>query len=275
MICLVQRRVGILPALQPVIHIRKADINLAVVRSAFQKRFHLLKCSIGLPHVRQLAGVDHLQPTTVWKLLGGFTSSVGRFLPFFVFAIGVDDRPVTALRVLVPQRKHFLESFNRGLFVVVVLVGRAQPFEENGAVVLFFLRKLAIRFLGLLEQVLQGLYGFVIATLYLINRSQIVRDLLRILHHGLSFFQVLQREIELALAAIDFAQANVRASVFGVRIGNDFVLLKGLVGLTVVQQALGQSAHRVKVIAVERDCVLVSVNCFFIIFLLIVSRAEY
>ena len=86
---------------------------------------------------------------------------------------------------------------------------------------------------------MQDLRGFIEASLGLVNRRHAVGHFNGVLHHGLRFFQTLERQVELALLAIDLGNAHVGLGIFWICIGNDLVLLERGVGLTVVHQVLG------------------------------------
>ncbi len=115
-------------------------------------------------------------------------------------------------------------------------------------------------FSDLLQQVVQDLDGFVVASLRLIDGGDVVRDFDRILHHGLGFLQILERLIELALLAIDLRDAHVGLRIFRIGVGDDLVLFERGIGLAVVQQVLRQAANGVEIVVVQFDGVPIGIR---------------
>ena len=128
--------------------------------------------------------------------------------------------------------------------------------------------------LGLLEQVLQHLDGLVVAALGLVDGGHVVGHFDRVLHHGPGLFQALQRQIELAALAVDLRHAQVGLRIFGIRVGDDFVLLERGIGLAVVHQVLGQAADGVQIVAVEFNRLPVGGDRVLVLLLLFVGVAE-
>ena len=137
-----------------------------------------------------------------------FLGGIGGLLPLLGFAIGIDHLLVAALGIVVAQGQHFAEGIDGALIVAVVAVDGAQALQENGPVILLALGVAAIGLLGFLQQVLQYLNGFVVTALGLVDGGDVVGDFDRVLHHGLGFFQIVEREVELAALAVDLGHAQ-------------------------------------------------------------------
>ena len=105
----------------------------------------------------------------------------------------------------------------------------------------------------------------------LINRSDVVRYLNRVLHHGLGLFQIFQRQIELSGLAINLRHLQISLRIFRIGIGDNLVLLERSVGLTIIHQVLGQAPDGVEVVTIEFNCPLVSIDGILVLLLLLVG----
>ncbi len=235
---LVQSRLRLGPAFQPCVHLGQVNVDVAIVSVSLEQGLHLIESSIHLPHVSELRGINHLQAAIIGQFLSCLLGNVSRLLPLLAFPISVDNLLVPTFGVVVAQRQHLLECLYGKLIVVVVAVDRSQALKKHRPVVFFALAVAIVGFVGFLDQVLQNLRRFVVAPLRLVNGGDVVRHFHRVLHHGLGLLQVVQREIELAVPAVNLGHAQVGLRVLGIRVGNDFVLLERSVRLTVVQQIL-------------------------------------
>ena len=142
---LVERLFGFGPALQPAVHLRQRDVNVAVFRSALEQRLDLLQSGIGLAHVGELGGVHHLQAAIVGQFLDRFLGGVGGLLPLLGFAVGVDDLLVAAFGIVVAQRQHLAESLDGLGIVLVVAIDRAQTLQKHRPIVLLGLGVAVVR----------------------------------------------------------------------------------------------------------------------------------
>ena len=88
------------------------------------------------------------------ELLRRFLRCVSRLLPLFGLTVSVDNLLIATFGILVAQCQHFLEGVECSLLVIVVTINTAQPFQENCAIVLFFLRVFVICLLRRFQQVL-------------------------------------------------------------------------------------------------------------------------
>ena len=122
---------------------------------------------------------------------------------------------------------------------------------------------------------MQDLSGIVVAPLRLIYPRQVVGNINRIRHHGLSFFQIFQGQIKFPATAIDLRDANVGLRIFRIGVGNNFVLFESGLGLAIVHQVFRQAANGIEVVTVEGDGLSVRVNGFFVFLLLLVGVSEY
>ena len=72
-----------------------------------------------------------------------------------------------------------------------------------------------------------------------------------------ALLQIFERQIVLGLATINLGHADVGLRVFGIGVGDDFVLFECGVELAVVQQIFGEAANGVEIVAIENDGVVV------------------
>ena len=85
---------------------------------------------------------------------------------------------------------------------------------------------------------------------------------------------MLEREIELALLAVDFRDAHVGLRIFRIRVRDHFVLFESGIGLAIVQQVLRQAANRVQIVAIHFNRVPIRLNGVLILLLLLVGVTE-
>ena len=89
-----------------------------------------------------------------------------------------------------------------------------------------------------------------------------------------SFLQIVERQVELALLAIDLGDANVGLRVFRIRIRDHFVLFESGIGLAVAEQVLRQAANGIEIVAIEFNRMPVGFDGFLVLLLLLVGVAE-
>ncbi len=87
-------------------------------------------------------------------------------------------------------------------------------------------------------------------------------------------FQIFERQIVLGLAAVNLGDADVGLRVFGIGVGDHFVLFEGGIKLSVVQQVFGQAANGVEIVAIENNGVAEGIDGALVILALLIGSAE-
>ena len=168
------------PVAEPRLHLRKRDINVAVLGRALHQRLQLRNRGVALTKIGLLRGQHHLQLLVIGKFFDAGAGHVAGLLPQLGVAIGLDHLLIAARRVLVAHVEHLLEDRDGRIGLVLLAQNSSQSLQENRAVVLVAAGVFEIRFFGLLQQSLQDLRGFVVAALRFIDQRGVVGDLERI-----------------------------------------------------------------------------------------------
>ena len=232
---LVERLLGITPALQARVHDGEADVDVAILRRAFEQRADIGERLVGIAGVGELSVQHHAQVAVVRQFLHGFFGYGGSFGPLLGFAVGIDDVLIAGFGVvLAADSQQLAEGFDRRGIVFLVAIDHAQALDKDSAIVAVGLGVAIVGLLGFLQQILQNLYGFVVARLRLVNHRDVVWNFEGIGDHGFGFFQAVESLIVLALAAVNLRNTKVGLGVFRIRVGDHFVLIEGSVNLAVV-----------------------------------------
>ena len=81
-------------------------------------------------------------------------------------------------------------------------------------------------------------------------------------------------QVEFALFAVDFRDANVGLRILRIRVHDHLVLLQSSVGLAVAQQVLSEATNGIQVVAVQLNRVPVRLNGVLVFLLLLVRVPE-
>src|SRR5271166_371539 len=265
-------RVG--PVFDPAIHLGQRDIHLAVVGGALEHRLHLINGRAHFSHVSALRRRHDLQRAIAGELLRRFLGSGGRELPLLLIAVGFDDLLVTANRVVVAEVGHAAEGVNRQLRLVGFAVDGAQPLQEDGAIVLVGGVVFTVRVLGLLQQLVEQGDGVVVLALRFVDHRDVVLHLERVGDNGAGLLESVARFVILSVAAIDLSHAHVGLRIRRVGVNDDLELRQSGIGLSVIQQVLGEAADRVQIIMVQVNGFLIRLNGLLVSLVLLVGVAQ-
>ena len=163
-------------------------------------------------------------------------------------AVGIHLALVPVLGILPAQRHHQLVRLNRLICFVQLPVYVGQAVEEDGAIVLLGIGVLAVRVCGLLYQSLQALHCFVVVTERVVDQGFIEANFQGIGGQGLRFLQGGQRLLVVALPPFDLRDPQVGLGILRVGHGDGLKVLERRGQLVVIEQRLGQTAFRVKII---------------------------
>ena len=120
----------------------------------------------------------------------------------------------------------------------------------------------------------KSLIGVVVTALRLVNGGHAVGNVHGVGDQGVGVLEIFEGQIVLGLAAINFGHADVGLRVFGIGVGDDFVLFERGIELAVVEQIFGEAADGVEIVAVENDGVTEGVDGALVILALFVGRAQ-
>ncbi len=89
-----------------------------------------------------------------------------------------------------------------------------------------------------------------------------------------AFFQILKREIELTLLAVDFRDANISLRIFRIRVRDHFVLFERGIGPGHRSAGSAPGANSVEIVAVHFNGMAIGFDRVLILFLLFVGISE-
>ena len=133
----------------------------------------------------------------------------------------------------------FLKGRNRLIRLVLLVIDRAQPLQEDAAIVLLLGGIRAVGMRGQIHHLLVDLGRFVVAAQHIQQQSLVVAgfERLRVLVERL--LNCNQCIFILSLAAQNLPDVDENTRVFRVDHGQVLILFQGLVELAVVEQRLG------------------------------------
>jgi len=177
----------------------------------------------------------HAEVAVVGQFLHCFFGGGGSLRPLLGLAVGVDDFLIAAAGVFIAQGQHLAEGFDRGGVVFLFAIDHAEALDEDGAVVAVGLAGSDFAMFSALEQILQNLNGVVVAALRLINGGHAVGDVHGVGHQGVGALETVEGQVVFGLTAVNLSHADVSLRIFGIGVGDDFVLLESGVELAVIQ----------------------------------------
>ena len=242
------------------VHLGQIKPHLAVFVGVivFEQAFRHGEALVDFSFVGKLACEHQFQIAGLGIGVDGLARDFDCFVELLGVTIGIDLALVAAQRRVAAHVDHLLVSGNRLVGFVLFVVNRAQPLEEDSAIVLFFRGVRAVGVRGEIDHVLVNLGGFVVPSQHVEKETLVISgfEIIRFLLNG--FADGCQGVIVFALTALDFADVNERAGVIGIGVGQLLVFLHGRVELVVVQKGLRKRAHGAHVAWFDVDGPLIS-----------------
>ncbi len=164
--------------------------------------------------IGQFAGQHQLQVAVLGIRRNRLARNVDGFVELVVVAIGVHFTLVAAHRWVAAQVDHLLVSGERLVGLVLLEVNRAQPLQEDAAIVLFFAGVGAVGVRGQIDHALVGLRRLIQPAQHIQQQALVVAgferagiELARLADGG-------QRVFVLALAALNLSNVHQRLRCF-------------------------------------------------------------
>ena len=235
---------GVFPAAHADIHLAQRQPDGAVLAGVGDQPLGHRQALFALAQVGQFAGQHQLQFAILGVGLDGFVRNLHGLVELLGVAISVHLPLKAAQRHIAAQVDHLLIGGDGLGGLVLLVIDRPQPLQEDAAIVLLLGGIGAVGVGGQVHHFLVGLGGFVVAPQHVQQQPLVIARfkaggvlLARLADGG-------QRIFVLSLAALDLADVDERPDVFRIGLGQLLILLERLVELVVAEQGLGQRGQR-------------------------------
>jgi hypothetical protein len=228
-------------------HLAHRQPHLAVFGGVGQQSFGLRQPFVGLAQVAHLRGQHQLQFAILGVSLDGLARHLDGLVELFGVAPGVHLGLIAAHCRLAAHVNQLLIGGDGLGCLVLLVIHRSQPLQEDAAVVLLLGGVGSVGVRGQVHHLLVGLRGLVVATQHVQQQPLVEARFQAAGVHLARLADGGQRILILSLAALNLADAHQGAGVLRVGLGQLPVSLERLIELVVAEQCMGQLIQRARV----------------------------